>query len=100
MKQPLTLGVVQPPHVRVSWQIQPRCFLPAPGLDAFWGGSGRRVHRVGIEYHVEVEGHFYSVPHRFARIEVEVRLTSRTLEIFAKGERVAVHLRSSGNGKH
>jgi transposase len=59
-----------------------------------------RVRRVGIDYHVDVEGHFYSVPHRFARTEVEVRLTSRTVEIFAKGERIAVHLRSSGNGKH
>jgi transposase len=59
-----------------------------------------RVCRVGIDYHVEVEKHFYSVPHRFARAEVEVRLTSRTVEIFAKGERIAVHQRSSGNGKH
>ena len=59
-----------------------------------------RIRRVGIDYHVEVEHHFYSVPYRFARSEVEVRLTSRTVEIFAKGERIAVHLRSSGNGKH
>ena len=29
-----------------------------------------RVRRVGIDYHVEVEGHFYSVPYRFARAEV------------------------------
>jgi transposase len=59
-----------------------------------------RVRRVGIDYHVDVEGHFYSVPYRFAQAEVEVRLTGRTVEIFAKGERIAVHLRSSGNGKH
>jgi transposase len=59
-----------------------------------------RVRRVGIDYHVDVEGHFYSVPYHFARAEVEVRLTSRTVEIFARGERIAVHLRSSGNGKH
>ena len=59
-----------------------------------------RVRRVGIDYHVDVEGHFYSVPYRFARAEVEVRLTGRTIEIFARGERIAVHMRSSGNGKH
>jgi transposase/DNA replication protein DnaC len=59
-----------------------------------------RVRRVGIDYHVEVEGHFYSVPYRFARSEVEVRLTGRSVEIFVKGERIAVHMRSSGNGKH
>lgn len=59
-----------------------------------------RVCRVGIDYHVEIEKHFYSVPYRFARAEVEARLTSRTVEIFAKGERIAVHQRGSGNGKH
>src|SRR6202049_5130634 len=59
-----------------------------------------RVRRVGIDYHVDVESHFYSVPHRFTRSEVEVRLTGRTIEIFARGERIAVHMRSSGNGKH
>src|SRR5271154_4212537 len=59
-----------------------------------------RARRVGIDYHVDVDKHYYSVPHRFARAEVEVRLTGRSVEIFAKGERVAVHLRSSGNVKH
>ena len=29
-----------------------------------------------------------------------MRLTGRTVEIFVKGERIAVHMRSSGNGKH
>jgi transposase len=52
------------------------------------------------EYHVEVEAHFYSVPYRFARHEVEVRLTPRTVEVFVKGERIAAHLRSSGNHRH
>lgn len=59
-----------------------------------------RIRRVGIDYHVEVEKHFYSVPFRLARQEVEARITARTVEIFAKGERVAAHLRSSGNGGH
>lgn len=59
-----------------------------------------RARRVGIDYHVDVDKHYYSVPHRFARAEVEVRLTGRSVEIFARGERIAVHLRSSGNGKH
>jgi hypothetical protein len=41
-----------------------------------------------------------SVPYRFARGEVEVRLTPRSVEAFLKGERVAAHLRSSGNHNH
>src|SRR5271156_1683418 len=56
--------------------------------------------RVGVDYHVELEGHFYSVPYRFARSEVEVRLTARAVEIFLKGERIAAHLRASGNHRH
>jgi hypothetical protein len=32
-----------------------------------------------FDYHVEVEAHYYSVPHRFVRAEVEVRFTSRTV---------------------
>src|SRR5882724_6403456 len=59
-----------------------------------------RLRRVGIDYHVDVDRHDYSVPYRFAKEAVEVRLTARTVEVFAKGERVAAHLRSSGNGKH
>jgi len=59
-----------------------------------------RVRRVGVDYHVEVEAHFYSVPHRFARSEVEVRLTPQTVEIFLKGERIAAHRRAGGNHGH
>jgi len=70
--------------------------LPAePYVFAEW-----RARRVGVDYHVDVDGHFYSVPYRFARQQIEVRLTARTVEIFSKGERIAAHLRSSGNGRH
>jgi transposase len=59
-----------------------------------------RVRRVGVDYHVAVEAHFYSVPHRFARREVEVRLTPQTVEIFLQAERIAAHRRGSGNHGH
>ncbi len=59
-----------------------------------------RTCRVGIDYHIEVAAHYYSVPHRFARAEVDARLTARTVEIFLKGERIAAHVRMSGNHKH
>ncbi len=59
-----------------------------------------RTCRVGIDYHVEADAHYYSVPHRFARTEVDVRLTIRTVEVFLKGERIAAHMRMSGNHKH
>ena len=59
-----------------------------------------RIRRAGLDYHVEVEDHYYSVPYRFAKDELEVRLTARTVEVFRKGERIAAHLRSSGNHRH
>jgi hypothetical protein len=35
-----------------------------------------------IDYHVEIGAHYYSFPHRFARTQIEARLTVRTVEIF------------------
>jgi len=58
------------------------------------------VRRVGVDYHLDIDAHYYSVPYRFARAEVEARLTACGVEIFHKGERIAVHLRASGNRKH
>ena len=70
--------------------------LPAePYVFAEW-----RMRRAGLDYHVEIERHFYSVPYRFARDEIEARITARTVELFHKGERIAAHMRGSGNGRH
>ncbi len=45
--------------------------------------------RVNIDYHVEFEHHYYSVPHQLVRQEVELRITRGTLEVLAHGRRVA-----------
>jgi transposase len=50
--------------------------------------------RVNLDYHVEIEKHFYSVPYRLLRQEVEARITAKTVEIFHRGKLVATHLRS------
>jgi transposase len=50
--------------------------------------------RVNIDYHIEVERHYYSVPYQLVGKRVEVRLTTRTVEIFHQGRRVASHPRS------
>lgn len=57
-----------------------------------------RKARVNIDYHIAVENHFYSVPHRLVRKQVEVRLTASTLEIFHDGQRVAAHRRGHRKG--
>jgi len=56
--------------------------------------------RAGLDYHVEVEKHYYSVPHTLLREKLWARLTERTVEIFHRGKRVAAHMRSSSNRLH
>lgn len=46
---------------------------------------------VNIDYHVECDGHYYSVPHALVRQEVELRITPSMIEVLAKGRRVASH---------
>jgi transposase len=56
--------------------------------------------RVGLDYHVEIEKHYYSVPHHFLREKVWARITARTIEVFRRDVRVATHVRSSSNRGH
>ena len=56
--------------------------------------------RLGLDYHVEVEKHYYSAPHQLLREKVWVRITARTVEVFHCGKRVAAHVRSSSNRRH
>jgi transposase len=56
--------------------------------------------RVNIDYHVELDGHYYSVPHRLVRAEVWLRIGAASVEIFAERQRVAVHPLSSRRGAH
>ena len=43
------------------------------------------THRVGIDYHVEFDNHWYSVPYQLTQQEVEVRASAATVEIFHRG---------------
>jgi len=56
--------------------------------------------RVNIDYHVEVDRHWYSAPHALIRQQVEVCLSAHTVEILHRGKRVASHLRSFQPGRH
>ena len=53
---------------------------------------------VGADYHVEVDGHRYSVPHALARRKAEARLTEAAVEVLRDGQRVALHARSRERG--
>lgn len=54
--------------------------------------------RVNIDYHIAVDGHYYSVPYQLVHAEVEVRLTATVVEVLHQGQRVASHVRSARPG--
>jgi transposase len=49
---------------------------------------------VNIDYHIEVNRHFYSVPHQLRGRRLDVRITATTVEVFLKNRRVAGHKKS------
>jgi transposase len=54
---------------------------------------------VGPDYHVEADGHYYSVPCKLLRQKIDIRVTQHTVECFHKGVRVSSHRRSGEKGK-
>ena len=56
--------------------------------------------RVHMDYHVEIEGHYYSVPYQHVRQQIDVRISEFTVECFIRGVRVASHRLSLRKGRH
>jgi transposase len=56
--------------------------------------------RAGLDYHVEIDGHWYSVPYGLIRQLLDVRIGEATVEVFHKGERVASHARVPNRRGH
>jgi transposase len=70
--------------------------LPAePYVYAEW-----QFARVGLDYHIEIHGFFYSVPFGLIGQQVDIRLTERTVEAFHGGSRVAAHERRYNGRAH
>lgn len=56
--------------------------------------------KVNIDYHIELFGHYYSVPYALVSHQVEIRYTKNTVEIFHKGKRITSHRRGDAKGRH
>jgi len=70
--------------------------LPAQRYEyAVWKSA-----KVNVDYHVELLGHYYSVPYQLAGQVVETRQTATTVEIFHRSTRIASHPRDDGKGQH
>ena len=70
--------------------------LPA---DAYTFSQWKKV-RAGIDYHVEVDGHYYSVPYQLRGKQLEARITASSIECFVQRKRIASHVRSFEKGRH
>jgi len=57
-----------------------------------------RKAKANIDYHVEVDHNYYSVPYQLVHQNVDIRLTATTVEILHEGKRVASHPRATGRG--
>lgn len=83
---------------RDSWfETEKQALLPLPAARfemATWSKT-----TVNIDYHAEVDKHFYSVPYQLVHQELQARSTATTVELFHQGKRVAAHPRSHLTGR-
>lgn len=54
--------------------------------------------RVNIDYHIEFDRHYYSVPYQLRKEQVDIRYTNSTVEVLFNDKRVASHLRRYRKG--
>ena len=79
-------------------QLDKPALRPLP-VDAYEYAEWKQT-RVHIDYHIEVHGHYYSVPHALIKKQVDVRITANTIECFHRGQRIASHRRSCHKAHH
>jgi len=68
--------------------------LPVAGYEyAEWKKA-----RINIDYHIEFDRHYYSVPYQLRKEQVDIRFTDTIVEVLFKNKRVASHLRNYKKG--
>jgi transposase len=89
------------PGSRRSWfaELEAPVMRPLPAT-RYEFARWRVGFKVNIDYHVESNHHYYSVPYQFVGARVDVRVTAGTVEIFHASKRVASHRRDDTPGRH
>lgn len=72
-------------------EVEKAVLRPLP-LEAYVLANWKKA-TVHVDYHVHLDGHYYSVPYQYVGASVELRFTQHTLEVFLKGKRIASHHR-------
>ena len=53
-----------------------------------------------VDYHIEVDGHYYSIPYKYHGRRIDVRITRNLIEGYTKGERIMSHRRLYGKQRY
>ena len=56
--------------------------------------------RVHIDYHVEIEKHYYSVPYGLVKKKIEAQVSEHTVSLYYQGQQITTHLKSTRVGGH
>jgi transposase len=84
---------------RRSWfELLERAALRPLPPTPFEYAEFKRARVSRLDYHIEFEHHYYSVPHALVGEEVELRVTHTIVEVLYRHRRVASHGRSSVRG--
>ncbi len=103
LREALNDRPLSPPRAgtrRSVFEAEERALLRPLPSDAYVVGQWELGRAVGTDYHVIVDGHYYSVPCALARAKVDVFTTATLVTIFRRGDRVASHPRSPVKGGH
>jgi transposase len=84
---------------RSAFEAQDRPALQSLPSTAYEFAQWKQA-KVHVDYHVEVDGHYYSVPHTLVGRKLDLRYTATTVEAFHQGQRVACHPRIDLRGRH
>ncbi len=82
---------------RTAFEEIDRPALRSLPVDSYEFAEWKKV-RPRMDYHIQIDGHFYSVPYRHAGEELVVRLTAATVECYRGTTRIVSHLRSDQRG--
>jgi transposase len=88
------------PGSRASWFVE----IDQPALRPLPPRPYEYTHfkkaRVNVDYHVEFDKHYYSIPHQLIGKEIGLRFTAERIECWHQGKQVALHVRSYKKGAH
>ena len=81
------------------FQTEEKAHLQALPQDRFQFSHWREA-KVHPDGHIQAEKHFYSVPYSLIGETVAVRINEKIVEVFHNNQRIALHARSSNNGRY